>query len=80
MRIIIKVILIFGIIIIGGVLISFIKAATGRASNSPGVGGPIGIIVGFALLAGITAIWKYNPKKSEDNTTDENDRHLLNKE
>lgn len=79
MRTGLKIILIFVAIMVGGLLIALIKEGTGRGSNSPGVGGPIGIIVAFALIAGIRAIWKYSPDKKEENSSNDNDKHQLDK-
>lgn len=70
MRTGLKIVLIIGAFMVGGLLIALIKEGTGRGANSPGAGGPIGLIVMFALIAGIRAIWKYNPDKKEDNSKD----------
>ena len=78
MRTGLKVLLIFVVFVIGGMIIAVSKSLTGHSSNS--VGGPIGLILAVALLAAARAIWKYNPeskssggtelqKKNEDNTT-----------
>jgi preprotein translocase subunit SecY len=71
MRTGIKIFLTIVAILIGGFIIVLIKESTGRTHGS---GGPIGLIIGFAIIAGIRAIWKYNPNKKE------NDEHRLNKE
>ena len=70
MRTGLKIVLIIGAFMVGGLLIALIKEGTGRGANSPGAGGPIGLIVMIALIAGIRAIWKYNPDKKEDNSKD----------
>ena len=70
MRTGLKIVLIIGACMVGGLLIALLKEGTGRGANSPGAGGPIGLIVMFALIAGIRAIWKYNPDKKEDNSKD----------
>ena len=70
MRTGLKIVLIIGAFMVGGLLIALIKEGTGRGANSPGAGGPIGLIVMFALIAGIRAIWKYKKKKKEDNSKD----------
>jgi hypothetical protein len=80
MRTGLKVILIFVAIIIGGAIIAISKEASGRGGSSGG--GPLGIIVTFALLAGVRAIWKYNPNATEESTgikKNENDKHTLDK-
>jgi hypothetical protein len=79
MRTILKIILIFIALMIGGLLIALVKEGTGRGINSPGVGGPIGIIVSLALMAGIRAIWKYKPNNNDDNSSKSNDKHQLDK-
>jgi hypothetical protein len=76
MRTGLKVVLIIVVFIVCGLLITLVKEGTGRGSNSPGVGGPVGIIIVFAIIAGIRAIWKYNPEK-KDNGSDGN--HNLDK-
>jgi hypothetical protein len=80
MRTGLKVILIFVAIIIGGAIIAISKEASGRGGSSGG--GPLGIIVTFALLAGVRAIWKYNPNTTEESTgikRNEDDKHTLDK-
>ncbi len=79
MRTVLKIILIFVALMVGGLLIALIKEGSGRGSNSPGVGGPIGIIVTLAMMAGIRAIWKYSPEKKDDNSISDNDKHQLDK-
>jgi hypothetical protein len=56
------------VLIIGGASIILIGGATGK----PGGGIP-GLVIGFAMLAGFKAIWKY---KGND---DEEDKHTLSK-
>jgi hypothetical protein len=80
MRTGLKVILIFIAIIIGGAIIAISKEASGRGGSSGG--GPFGIIITFALLAGVRAIWKYNPDSTSNGTSvqgKENDKHNLDK-
>jgi hypothetical protein len=67
MRVVIKIILIIVAFIIYGVIQITLK---GGESNSPGVGGPIGIIFLFAFLAAARAIWKYNPEKEVESSAD----------
>ena len=74
-----KIILIIVAFIIGGLILMLIKAGSGRGVNSPGVGGPVGLIITFALLAGIRAIWKYKPDADDKKPTDEIDIHKLDK-
>ena len=54
-------------------------ALKGGDSSRPGAGGPIGIILLFAFIAGVTAIWKYNPDKKEEKSSTDNDKHELDK-
>ncbi len=58
----------------------FQVALKGGDSSRPGAGGPIGIILLFAFIAGVTAIWKYNPDKKDDTpSNNENDKNELDK-
>lgn len=75
MRTIIKIILIAVGLVIFALLTAIIKAYQGQSSNSPGVGGPIGVIVMVGFIAGARAIWKYNPDKNKN----EKDKHELDK-
>jgi hypothetical protein len=80
MRTGLKVILIFVAIMIGGAIIAISKEATGRGGSSGG--GPLGIIITFALLAGVRAIWKYNPDATENGSEiqkKDDDKHTLDK-
>ena len=80
MRTGLKVLIIFVAMLIGGFIIAISKEVTGRG-GSPG-GGPFGIIIAFAILAGARAIWKYKPddtsSSSEIQETDDN-KHKLDK-
>ena len=73
MRTGIKILLTVIAFIIGGFLIGVFKAATG--SETPGV---LGLVIGAGLIAGITAIWKYNPDKEQSKPEDK-DKHILDK-
>jgi len=75
MRTGLKIILTIVAVLIGGMFIALIGEATGRTKG----GGPIGLILAFALLAGIRAIWKYNPDKKDIVNNPDNDKHLLDK-
>jgi hypothetical protein len=80
MRTGLKVILIFVAIMIGGAIIAISKEATGRGGSSGG--GPLGIIITFALLAGVRAIWKYKPDATSSNSEvqeKEDNKHKLDK-
>lgn len=80
MRTGLKIILIIVAIVVVTLLITLIKAGSGQGTNSPGAGGPIGLIVILALIAGIRAIWKYNPDKKDETLPKERDKHQLDKE
>jgi hypothetical protein len=62
-----KVVLIFIVVMIGGAIIAVMK-------ESQGGGGPIGVIIAFALFAAIRAIWKYDSKKPEGKSTTDIDK------
>lgn len=70
-----KIILIVIGFVIFAFLLTIIKALQGQSSSSSGVGGPIGIILMVAFIAGARAIWKYNPDKNTNDT----DKHELDK-
>ena len=58
MRVILKIVFSLIILFIGALLIGLGKAA--------GLGWLLQVIVSVGLIAGISAVWKYNPKKDED--------------
>lgn len=72
MRIILKIILTIVAFIIATFLIGVIKDASGR--ETPGA---LGLVIGAGLVAGIVAIWKYNPDK--ENQQNNIDKHQLDK-
>jgi len=60
----IKIVLIFIVVMIGGVILAFLKESQGGGGY-----GPIGVVIAFALFAGVRAIWKYDSKKPEEKST-----------
>ncbi len=62
MRIIVKILLSF-IMLIVGVILNAIVAQTGNANT-----GIIRLIPAAVMIFGIIAIWKYKPKKDNTNT------------
>ena len=74
MKTLMKIVLIFIAFILTGAIIAVLKGG-----NKSGVGGPIGFILLFGFMAGARAIWRYNPSKSEQNQTNPNDNHKLDK-
>lgn len=67
MRVIIKVVLTIVLLMVGTIIIEAIKSGM-ETSHSTGGIGPF--IIYPALLAGIYAIWKWNPDKEKDNSAD----------
>lgn len=67
MRVIIKIVLTFFLLMIGTVIIEAVKSGM-ETSHSTGGIGPF--IVYPAILAGIYAIWKWNPNKKDDSSAD----------
>jgi hypothetical protein len=65
MRTLTKIVLIVVIFMVFGLITVALKGG----QNRPGVGGPIGLILMFGVLAAIRAIWKYNPEKDQNKTT-----------
>ena len=64
-----KVVLIVGIFMVFGLITVALKGG----DNRPGVGGPIGIVLMFGMIAAVRAIWKYKPEKdSKKDTTADN--------
>lgn len=72
MRTAIKIILIFIAFVVLILIIGLEKSATGR--NTTGI---IGTVSLFAFIAGVVAIWKYNPKSTSQEN--DNDKHQLDK-
>ena len=60
MNVVIKIVLTIVAFIIATFLMGTINSITG--SGSPGV---LGLVIGAGLIAGVVAIWKYKPEKSE---------------
>lgn len=73
MRTLLKIVLIFIAFMITTVIIFILKG------GSDGFGGPIGIIVLFAFMAGARAIWKYEPSNNTQNQSNPNDHHKFDK-
>jgi preprotein translocase subunit SecY len=74
MRTLMKIVLIFiAFIITAGIIVML------KGDSKSGIGGPVGIIILFGFMAGARAIWKYNPNKDEQNQTNSNDNHKLDK-
>ncbi len=67
MRVTFKIILTVVLFMIGGIIVESIKEAMGTRHSTGGIGP---IIIFPALLAGISAIWKWNPDKKKDNSAD----------
>ncbi len=67
MRVIIKIVLTIVLLMIGTVIIEAIKSGM-ETSHSTGGIGPF--IIYPAMLAGIYAIWKWNPNKNNDSSAD----------
>ena len=70
MRFITKLLLSIAIFCGGGLLASLIITAQGNQVSTGGIGP---FIIYPAMIAGIWAVWKYNPEKIDD------DNHRLNK-
>ena len=67
MRVIIKIVLTIVLLMVGTLIIEAIKAGMGTRHSTGGIGP---FIIYPALLAGIYAIWKWNPDKKKDNSVD----------
>ena len=72
MRTILKIVLTIVAFILATFLIGVLKDA--GDSDSPGI---LGLTIGAGLVAGIIAIWKYNPDKG--NQQNNIDKHQLDK-
>jgi hypothetical protein len=74
-----KIILTIVVLMVGVFIMGFIKSL--NESNTSSGTGVVGIVIGFALVAAIRAIWKYNPEKEANSETRklENDKHKLDK-
>lgn len=70
MRFITKLLLSIAIFCGGGLLASLMITAQGNKVSTGGIGP---FIIYPAIIAGIWAVWKYNPEKEDD------DNHRLNK-
>jgi len=70
MRVITKILLSIAIFCGGSVIVTLIVQGMGNKVSSGGIGP---FIIYPAIIAGIWAVWKYNPEKKDD------DNHNLNK-
>lgn len=70
MRVLTKILLSIAIFCGGSLFVTLIVRGMGNRTSSGGVGP---FIIYPAIIAGIWAVWKYNPEKAED------DKHTLNK-
>lgn len=69
-----KVILIaIAFFITGGIIVVL------KGGNDQGIGGPVGIIILFAFMAGARAIWKYKPETENAENINNQDSHELDK-
>ena len=75
MRTVLKIILTIVAFLVFFFLVLIIKGVQGQTSRSSGVGGPVGIILMVGFLAGVRAIWNYNPDKNKN----DKDNHELDK-
>lgn len=73
MRIVIKIILTLVAFIIATLFIGVLNSTTGN--SSPGI---LGLVLGAGLIAGIVAIWKYNPENKPE-SEDKIDKYKLDK-
>jgi hypothetical protein len=71
MRVITKILLSIAIFCGGGILITLIVQGMGNKVSSNGIGP---LIIMPAIMAGIWAVWRYNPENKD------NDKHNLNKD
>jgi hypothetical protein len=71
MRVITKILLSIAILCGGSLIATLIAQAMGNRVSTGGIGP---IIIYPAIMAGIWAVWKYNPQKKED------DNHNLKKD
>lgn len=67
MRVIIKIALTFFLLMVGTLIIEGVKSGMGTSHSTGGIGP---FIVYPALLAGIYAIWKWDPDRKKDNSAD----------
>jgi hypothetical protein len=70
MRVITKILLSIAIFCGGSLFVTLIVRGMGNQRSSGGIGP---FIIYPMIIAGIWAVWKYNPEKKED------DKHTLNK-
>jgi hypothetical protein len=71
MRIITKILLSIAIFCGGGMLVTLIAQGMGNKVSTGGIGP---FILFPAIIAGIFAVWRYNPENKDD------DQHTLNKD
>jgi hypothetical protein len=67
MRVTIKVVLTFALLMTGTIIIGLIKSGLGTHYSTGGIGP---LIIYPALMAGIYAIWKWKPDENKDSSTD----------
>jgi uncharacterized membrane-anchored protein len=67
MRKLIKIVLTILILMVGTIIIEAIKAGMGTKYSTGGIGP---FIIYPAMLAGIYAVWKYNPEKKNESPSD----------
>lgn len=72
MRTLTKIVLIVVIFMVFGLITVALKGG----ENRPGVGGPVGLILMFGVIAAIRAIWKYNPEKEQNKNTSADNQTL----
>lgn len=71
MRVITKIILSIAILCVGSLIVQMIVQGMGNKVSSGGIGP---FIIYPAIIAGIWAVWKYNPEKKDE------DKNKLNKD
>jgi hypothetical protein len=72
MRVITKILLSIAIFCGGSLIVTMIARSMGSSTGNTHGLGPF--ILYPAMIAGIWAVWKYNPEKKDD------DKHILNKD
>lgn len=73
MRILLKIIVISITVIVGSIVVVFIRDVTGSKPGSFGIGGILGLVAAFATYYAAKGIWKYNPKDAKGGpNSDEN--------
>lgn len=71
----VKILVCFGIFIVGAIIIQVFKEVSGMRNGN---GGIPGLIVLFGIMAGMRAVWRYKPKE-ENSLTKKDDDHTLDK-